>query len=137
MNLIINIYIILTGLICVFGEPIEPIYKATLRGLYKKQQDELIHRDFLHYYQEIIAGAKQGAKKYEFTPMCYDVIQKKCKNGLEGHKLWIQENGSLYHQGITQDIYETEILNKLRETFIDSNINKEFNNCCNKYTIEW
>ncbi len=137
MNLIINILIIMTGLICAFGEPIEPMYKATLRGLYKKQQDELIHNDFLHHYNEIISGAKLGVNKYEFTPLCYEVIQQKCKNGSEGHKLWIQENGSLYRYGITQEIYESEILNKLRETFIDSNINKEFNNCCNKYTIEW
>jgi hypothetical protein len=60
---------------------------------------------------------------------------------LNGHQAWAQDYPSnivvTSKPYITMEQYTTNVINALKQTFLDSNFTKINKNCCDYYTIKW
>ena len=66
-----------------------------------------------------------------------NILNKNCT--FNQHQYWVESHQShhnLSNYNITLDEFSTDLINKLRETFIDSDIIKSYKNCCDYYIIK-
>jgi hypothetical protein len=91
-------------------------------------------------YAKIIESATLGKNEYHFTIMCKELPNNNCEIH-NGHQAWAQDYPSnivvTSKQYITIEQYITNVINALKQTFLDSNITKINKNCCDYYTIKW
>jgi|LauGreStaDraftv2_3_1035109.scaffolds.fasta_scaffold74776_2 hypothetical protein len=118
--------------------------KNQLRGMHKQYLEGLIKESFVKtfdsLYDKIIECAKLGINEYHFTIMCKELPNNNCEIH-NGHQVWAQDypynivvTSKPY---ITIEQYTTNVINALKQTFLDSNITKINKNCCDYYTIKW
>ena len=152
--------LLLTYLICVFGDKNAVYTKTQLRGMFEKEKHKLrqqfIDKEYENIYNGVLHQAKIGNTELQFTILC-DV------NNPEKHKLHIKsvlfnginEYDGIVLGGILRDMSETEIItekvlisykiiDKLQISFPDSNIIWETDNDiqfnpmkCTFYTMTW
>jgi len=143
MNLII--VILLINCLHLFGDPMGGrINKNQLRGMHKKYLEKLLQESFVttfdSIYQQIIDSATLGKNEYQFTIMCRELPNSKCDMH-NGHEDWKKEYPnniiSTTNSYITIEQYTTNVINALKQTFLDSNITKFSKNCCNYHIIQW
>lgn len=131
-----------------FGDDFEKfdkrITKNQLRGMRKEHLEGLIRESFVktfgNLYDKIIECAKLGKNEYYFTIMCNEVKNNNCEIQ-NGHQVWAQNypynivvTSKPY---ITIEQYTINVINALKQTFLDSNITKIYKNCCDYYSIKW
>ena len=118
--------------------------KTQLRGMRKEYLEGLIKESFVKtfdsLYDKIIVSATLGQNEYHFTIMCEEVKNSNCEIQ-NGHQVWSQNYPhniiTTTKPYITIEQYTTNVINALKQTFLDSNITKINKNCCDYYTIKW
>ena len=118
--------------------------KNQLRGMHKKETERLIKESFIktfdNLYDKIIESATLGENEYHFTIMCKELTNNNCEIH-NGQQAWAQDypyNIVVASKPyITIDQYTTNVINGLKQTFLDSNFTKIYKNCCDYYTIKW
>lgn len=148
MKLFIIIIILLIHFSKSFGDDFEKfdkrITKNQLRGMHKEHLEGLIKESFVKtfdsLYDKIIECAKLEKNEYHFTIMCKELPNNNCEIH-NGHQVWAKDypynivvTSKPY---ITIEQYTTNVINALKQTFLDSNITKINKNCCDYYTIKW
>jgi hypothetical protein len=130
------------------------ITKTQLRGMRKEYLEGLIKEKFVKtfdsLYDKIIQRATLGKNEYHFTFNCLEETRKnnmlRNKNGHSEpiHNLGSQEkpDNIIALDGIftpfnTIEQFKTNVINALKQTFLDSNITKINTNYCDYYSIEW
>jgi hypothetical protein len=142
-----KLFIIILLIHCVnsFGDNFgAKITKTQLRGMRKEYFERLIKESFVNtfdsIYAKIIESATLGKNEYHFTIMCKELPNNNCEIH-NGHQAWAQDYPSnivvTSKQYITIEQYITNVINALKQTFLDSNITKINKNCCDYYTIKW
>jgi hypothetical protein len=142
------IIILLIYFVKSFGDDFEKFDKRftknQLRGMHKEYLEGLIKESFVKtfdsLYDKIIESAILGQNEYHFTIMCKELPNNNCEI-YNGHKAWAQDypynivvTSKPY---ITIEQYTTNVIDVLKQTFLDSNITKINKNCCDYYTIKW
>jgi hypothetical protein len=120
------------------------ITKTQLRGMRKEYLEGLIKESFVKtfnsLYDKIIESAILGKNECHFTIMCKEQYHNNCEL-LNGHQAWAQDNPSNIvvssNPFITIEQYTTNVINTLKQTFLDSNFTKINKNCCDYYNIKW
>jgi hypothetical protein len=118
--------------------------KTQLRGMRKEHLEGLIKESFVKtfdsLYDKIIESATLGKNEYHFTIMCKELPNNNCEIH-NGHQAWAQDNPYnivvTSKPYITIEQYTTNVINALKQTFLDSNFTKINKNCCDYYTIKW
>ena len=142
-----KLFIIILLIHCVklFGDKMGArITKTQLRGERKAYLEGLIQESFIEtfdsLYDKIIEHARLGENEYQFTIMCRELPHNECEIE-NGHQAWARvhsDNIIVYAKPyITIEQYTTNVINALKQTFLDSNITKINKNCCDYYTIKW
>ena len=121
------------------------IYKNQLREMHQIKTYQVLEKEiYTNLYNSILEYAEKGKTEYHFNIMCTKlnkeetIMNKNCT--FNQHQNWIeshQPHHNLSNYNITLDEFSTDLINKLRETFIDSDIIKSYKNCCDYYIIKW
>ena len=121
------------------------IYKNQLRGMHQIKTYQVLEKEiYTNLYNSILEYAEKGKTEYHFNIMCTklnkeeNILNKNCT--FNQHQYWVESHQShhnLSNYNITLDEFSTDLINKLRETFIDSDIIKSYKNCCDYYIIKW
>ena len=139
------IIILLVHCVKLFGDKMGArITKTQLRGARKDYLEGLIKESFINtfdsLYDKIIECAKSGENEYHFTIMCTELTNNNCEID-NGHQAWARAHTNnivdYAKPYITIEQYTTNVINALKQTFLDSNITKINKNCCDYYTIKW
>lgn len=147
-NMKLFIIILLIHCVKLFGDKMGTrITKKQLRGAHKEYLEALIQdsitKTFDSIYDNIINLAKLGETEYQFTIMCKELTNTKCGGIQDGHQAWVRMHSHIDNiveyakPYITIEQYTTNVMNALHQTFIDSNITKINDNCCDIYIIKW
>jgi hypothetical protein len=137
--------ILLIQCINLFGDKMGArITKKQLRGARKEYLEGLIRESFVKtfdsLYDKIIECAKSGETEYQFTIMCKELPNNNCEIE-NGHQAWARVHSDsivVYAKPyIIIEQYTTNVIQALKQTFIDSNITKINKNCCDYYSIQW
>ena len=116
-------------------------YKKNLRDLYEKETikiiQEIIDNKYKIIYENIINTAKYGLNESKFTIFCEKEIGSQLPEHIQKHMFNI----------LPKENFTTKILDKIKETFPDSTINKVEKKYdpnidghygkCNEYTLSW
>jgi len=119
-------------------------HKYQLRGMYEKEKIFILNQFVEGFvdalYDDILMEAKLGNNLHEFTILCYERRGRKCIDHYKQFKREFQrEIGSdlltLYNIGEQELI--SNITEKIKEAFPDSNLTKHYRNCCDYYILSW
>ena len=138
----IFIIVLLINFVCLFGDKLGyKMTKTQLRGMYKKELERIMQSwftdSFNNVFNNIVESAKQGKNEFQFNVVCigrsYNICNK--ENGYYTTIMLPHITPSNVNINITK--YATNLIDKLRETFPDSNFTSVYNNCCEHHKIEW
>lgn len=93
-------------------------------------------------YNLVIESAVKGKTNTDFTIMCIRNQYTFCEN-YDGYQVWwrryiSQEGGKLIPKNnIQSEQIKTHVIEKIQNVFPDSNITKDYKNCCDTYNITW
>ncbi len=115
--------------------------KTQLRGMYKKELERIMQlwftESFNNVFNNIIESAKQGKKDFQFKVVCSEGNNRDCKRE-DGYYDTLQlPQISPSNVNINIKNYVTKLIDKLHETFPDSNFTTIHNKCCDYHKIEW
>ena len=131
-------------------EKVQVLYKNQLRGLYQKENnkaiEQIIDEQFTRIFDKVILNSKMNIHELHFMIFCngdsslFSGVSTKenIKNVLPGVITYTQWN-NIYNFPL--DISVSKILQKLKNTFPDSNItfhkNQSDKKNCDYYTLSW
>jgi hypothetical protein len=141
-NMKLFIIVLLVNLVCLFGDKLGyKMTKTQLRGMYKKELERIMQGwftdSFNNVFDDIIATAKQGKHEYRFNVVCSECTNHNC-NRVDGMYLTLRiPQITPSNVNINTTNYVTNLMDKLHETFPDSNFTMVQNNYCEHHKIEW
>lgn len=109
------------------------IYKHQLRGLIEKERnreiEQIVSREYGKIHNQVLQEAKIGNSQLKFKILCFNVTENINDPTLATIKMY----------KIPLDTLTNKIMDKLKETFPDSNFIQETNdgNKCHEYRLSW
>ena len=119
------------------GNPI--LTTQHLRGMYI---DNIIDERYNKVRNVVIESAVKGKTNIDFTIMCIRSQYNVCDN-YDGYQEWwrryiLRNGGELIPKNdIRSEQIKMRIIEKIQNSFTDSNITKGYKNCCDAYNITW
>jgi hypothetical protein len=110
-----------------------------LRGMYI---DDIIDERYNEIRNHVIDSAVKGKTNTDFTIMCIRNKYNACIN-YDGYQEWwrryILRNGGNFipKNDIRSEQVKMRVIEKIQNSFPDSNITKSYKNCCDTYNITW
>jgi hypothetical protein len=110
-----------------------------LRGIYV---EVIIDDRYNKIRNHVIDSAVKGKTNIDFTIMCIRNKYNACIN-YDGYQEWwrqyILRNGGklIPKNNIQSEQIKMRIIEKIQNSFPDSNITKSYKNCCDTYNITW
>ena len=110
-----------------------------LRGMYI---DDIIDERYNKIRNYVIESAEKGKTNIDFTIMCIRNQYNNCDN-YDGYQEWwrryiLRNGGELIPKNdIRLEQIKMRIIEKIQNSFPDSNITKGYKNCCDAYNITW
>ena len=133
--LLLIIYI--NSLLCNDIEKVQVLYKNQLRGLYQKENnkaiEKVINEQFTRIFDQVIFNSKMNIYELNFMIFCNGQCDTK-KNVLQPVISYTQWENTY---NFPLDISVSKILQKLKNTFPDSNITSNKLSICDCYTLSW
>lgn len=99
-------------------------------------------KDITKYANYVIESAEKGKTNIDFTIMCIRNQYNNCDN-YDGYQEWwrryiLRNGGDLIPKNdIRLEQIKMRIIEKIQNSFPDSNITKGYKNCCDAYNITW
>jgi hypothetical protein len=120
-------------------EKVQVLYKNQLRGLYQKENnkaiEQIIDEQFTRIFDNVILNSKINIHELHFMIFCNDEYIKNILPGVISYTQW----NNIYNFPL--DISVSKILQKLKNTFPDSNIifhkTQSDKKNCDYYTLSW
>ena len=119
------------------GNPI--LTTQHLRGMYV---DDIIDERYNKIRNYVIESAEKGKTNIDFTIMCIRNQYNNCDN-YDGYQEWwrryiLRNGGELIPKNdIRLEQIKMRIIEKIQNSFPDSNITMGYKNCCDAYNITW